>query len=469
MFARKNILKISVSQLLLLSYSLLVILFAVLSISLTSGANTASAYNVCPQFRCNTTGLTYEGDCDYRVGSCDFRMNSVCGAGNWTIVGSVNDTRRWCESEGLIQPEGDAGTKSQGEVCNIGQCQPGLVCTPDPDNHSISRCYPVVGDNDSRCPDGGTCTGFISFRCNQLDSSGVCMENPVDGFDLAHVNGCGQIDMVCEGGSKHRQLCGDAVIYSNSCGTTPPIEDQPVACNQACSGFGQGNCTDGLTCTQVGTQNLCRLSTNPTSETCQPPERPRVCNEECSGVGVGNCESNLSCINVNGQNRCRLTVNPASEVCQPITANANFSIDKTLIGGGTYLIGDIATFIVTIRNTGNTTFTNISFRDQFDSTILRYTSGSVSRLNAQGEVVANVSDLNTIVNHSNGRFSIPNLAGTSLGVLAPGQSYQFNIRFTVNAPSANAASCNTAFAQPTGLEERSDNACLNTRNRDTDI
>jgi len=189
------------------------------------------------------------------------------------------------------------------------------------------------------------------------------------------------------------------------------------------------------------------------------------CNDLCNN----NCSSGLACVNVGGENRCRLPENPSSPTCQPISQSANFEIEKSVLGNALYFLGDVVVFRIRLANTGNTTFTNIAFRDQFDGSILRYVSGSVTKKDSSNSILSSVSDLNSIATFLSNSFVISNLSATSLGVLAPGQYFEFDLRYVVNAPSGGQPTCNVAFARPRDLPEKSDDACLTTRNRDTDI
>ncbi len=75
-----------------------------------------------------------------------------------------------------------------------------------------------------QCP-GGSCTGYIGFKCNVL-ANGQCRENPKvftsAGAAASYAGTCGQVDQVCVGGSRENQLCGDFSIFSSSCGSGGP-------------------------------------------------------------------------------------------------------------------------------------------------------------------------------------------------------------------------------------------------------
>jgi hypothetical protein len=114
------------------------------------------------------------------------------------------------------------------------------VCQGSQNNR---RCEDAQVQIDSFCTGGGTCSGYIGFRCNSLhtspSSSGqlVCEQNPSQIFTgpgarasaLSYAGQCGQIDQVCVGGNRQGQLCGEFIIINNSCGgvVTPPPTTPP--------------------------------------------------------------------------------------------------------------------------------------------------------------------------------------------------------------------------------------------------
>jgi hypothetical protein len=88
-----------------------------------------------------------------------------------------------------------------------------------------------------QCPDGGTCNKINAYHCSSL-SNGECHDNKVvdvGNMDAgrAHAAGCGQVDVVCRGGSKDNLLCGGFSVINSSC-TTPtgnPPGDTPTPTN----------------------------------------------------------------------------------------------------------------------------------------------------------------------------------------------------------------------------------------------
>jgi hypothetical protein len=82
-------------------------------------------------------------------------------------------------------------------------------------------------------------------------------------------------------------------------------DNDKAVCNEGCS-TNKDCAQSDHSC--VG--DVCRLSTNPTSETCTPIS---VCNESCS-ADVDCAQSDHSCVG----DVCRLTTNPTSETCEDV-------------------------------------------------------------------------------------------------------------------------------------------------------
>ncbi len=202
--------------------------------------------------------------------------------------------------------------------------------------------------------------------------------------------------------------------------------------------------------------------------TDNPPEEEPInvlCNDTCNNSSRI-CPSNLSCIPVDGVNRCRLPSNPTSPTCQPpvIVTNPNYSIDKVLEGRYEYIVGEIATFRIRIRNTGDTTLTNIKFRDVYSTTYLSFSGGSA--------VKSGGSSIDNIVPHltrnSNGILEIENiLSNNVLGSLVPNGYIDVVLKFVTKAPINE--TCNFAYIDAPDLPEINDNACLGSKNINTDI
>jgi len=216
-----------------------------------------------------------------------------------------------------LQPGPGPGVscKAAGQTCN-NDCCSGLVCQNGIDG--TSRCEQPSGEV---CPGGGVCGNqHIAFRCTgdfgsecNSGSPGVQIAT-VSSFDegLAFIAGCGQVDQVCSGGSKDRQLCGNFRIVKDNCTTTPPPPSiTTLTCDQACGGA-DTQCADGLTCD--ATSGKCRLPANPQSPYCALPQEV-VCNQPCDNGITAFCPTGLTCTDIGGSTACRLASNPTSASC----------------------------------------------------------------------------------------------------------------------------------------------------------
>ena len=247
-----------------------------------------------------------------------------CGAGTCFPGDNPNDGGYGCNcNDGTtLGPSLNPGTCGGGgggqcagalDSCENTSCCDGLVCQ----GTSGSRRCEDPGDED-QCP-GGTCSGYISFSCSQL-TNGQCLENPVDGNNPGHAGGCGQIDQVCVGGTRNRQLCGDFTIFNSSCGggsnpppTNPPPTNPPPTnppppqvslsqCGEECSET--TDCVNGHTCDG----GICKLPTcltpgNCSDNACNPiacgdgsVDSGETCGEPGLSCGVGEICITSSCI-----------------------------------------------------------------------------------------------------------------------------------------------------------------------------
>ena len=272
------------------------------------------AFSSCQQWcneACNTVGSTPvscgggTGDGGGGGGSTNDCTGKSCGDGTCFTGDNPNDGG-WgcnCNNGTVLGPSTNPGTCSTGnggggdscagplESCESTGCCSGLVCQGTSGN---LRCEDP-GDEDP-CPGGGTCTGYISFSCTQL-TNGQCLENPVDGNDPSHAGGCGQIDQVCIGGDRNRQLCGDFTIFDSTCGTTnPPPPPPPQPSVSACG----GSCTDDNDCTSghVCDGSTCKLPTCTTPGNCSDDAcEPVACGDGNADAGEECGETGLSCGN----------------------------------------------------------------------------------------------------------------------------------------------------------------------------
>jgi hypothetical protein len=183
-----------------------------------------------------------------------------------------------------------------GASCESQSCCGGLVCQ----GIEGSRRCEDPGTED-QCPGGGTCTAYISFKCNNL-TNGQCLENPINGNNPSYAAGCGQIDQVCAGGTRDRQLCGNFTIYNSTCGQTSSSSSSSSSststtgvvtgrqCGQTCSP--SATCSNGHTCSG----GICKLNACLTPGVCSD----NACNLISCGNGVADqyeeCgEPGLSC------------------------------------------------------------------------------------------------------------------------------------------------------------------------------
>lgn len=266
-----------------------------------------------------------------------------CGDGVCQSPGNPCDCLADCGNEPLANQCSGVDTAGPLESCENKECQAGLVCQ----GQTGSRICQDPGTSD-QCPGGGTCTGYTSFVCNNLsigpETSGAvaCNENGQShGTDQnaavarANSTGCGQWDQVCVGGTNDGNLCGSFSIINNNCGSggtggggtpnpTTIIQSSPnpsptptttplAVCNESCSTDADCSQSDH-SC--IG--DVCRLTENPASETCEPLIT-LGCGDPCT-VSTDCTEVNHICLeSVDDGNPdggvCRLIENPTSETC----------------------------------------------------------------------------------------------------------------------------------------------------------
>jgi len=189
------------------------------------------------------------------------------------------------------------------------------------------------------------------------------------------------------------------------------------------------------------------------------------CNDLCNTTTLL-CPTGLTCTNAAGQNRCRLPENPTSAICQPANVPPpQYKIEKVVEGNqGPFMIGSIVIFKIKITNTGVTTLTNVKFRDVYNSNYLTYFGGTASKSTG-----GSISDLNTVLTrNTTGTIEIENVALNSvLGPLSPNNYYEFVVKFIAKAPIDS--TCNYGYADIPELPEVSANACVSSKNIDTDL
>ncbi len=137
--------------------------------------------------------------------------------------------------------------------------------------------------------------------------------------------------------------------------------------------------------------------------------------------------------------------------------NPNFTITKIATNNfGPYDINDIVNFRVEIKNTGDVSFSQISYRDVFDNRFLQFISATgISPSNPNG---INISNRFNFSNNGNIiTFTLDDLTNV-LGDLGASQSIY--IDFSFRTLSASNSVCNDAFANPNGLSEKQARDCV---------
>jgi len=177
--------------------------------------------------------------------------------------------------------------------------------------------------------------------------------------------------------------------------------------------------------------NACETTTVPSNANCPS--------------GYNQVTGNQTCASFQSNNQCPVvTVTP--------TPPSGITIDKAVpAGSGPYQVGAEIRFRITITNTGQTTYTSVYFRDQYNQSRLDF----LRIINAKNN--QNITG-SFNVNEQTGAISINDIT-TVLGDLAPGQNYQIDMYFTALAPTST--TCNDAFIIPeAGKPEMGDQACV---------
>lgn len=175
------------------------------------------------QVTCNDGSFVNETPCANNE-TC---QSGRCGGGP---AGTSSPTPRPSVSPQPSASPGNGTCRGIGESCDDGanSCCGGGVCQGVGGNRICQvqqdTCNDPDSNNDGVC--GGN-QGWLGFRCNNL-SNGQCLENPQtfnsynDAYNYASTNGCGQVDEVCVGGWKNRDLCGSFQIIATNCGGSVP-------------------------------------------------------------------------------------------------------------------------------------------------------------------------------------------------------------------------------------------------------
>ncbi len=229
------------------------------------------------------------------------------------------------------QGGGTGTTPDLGSCTTTAQCLPGAYCQGRENAMKCQRPAP------NQCPGGGTCTGYLAFKCTKLSATGECLDNPLTVSSLAaglnHSAGCGQVDQVCNGGDRNRQLCGEFIVQDNSCQPTIIVQ-QPI-CGSTCSNNSQ--CPTGMLCSGGScTKPEC------VGNVCGPDAKcgtPLVCGNNCNNNGqcpggqtcsAGTCVLNTCLTPGNCTGNCQASacgdgaVNPGEQCNEPgLTCSAS--------------------------------------------------------------------------------------------------------------------------------------------------
>jgi len=202
-------------------------------------------------------------------------------------------------------------------------------------------------------------------------------------------------------------------------------------------------------------------------EPVKPTDKDLLCNEVCN-PNNDKCDKSKGhkCLNINGSYLCRLQSNPESATCSekpPVVKNPNIKIEKYVLGGQIYFIGEVAEFKIKITNIGETVLNQVRFTDKYNSSYLRYLSGSLEK--SSGQTISNIDPFLNI--KSAGILRINNLALTSVGGLNVNEYYILTLKFLVLAPINT--TCNVGYALIPERPEMQDDACIGAQNRDTDL
>ncbi len=227
-------------------------------------------------------------------------IDGVCRCTFVGTIGSGATAKANCACVAITQPPttggntgggtntqgGGTGTTADGASCTTtAQCRPGAYCQGRENARKCQRPAP------NQCPGNGTCTGYLAFKCTKLSATGECLDNPQTVASLAagmaYSAGCGQVDQVCVGGDRNRQLCGEFIVQDNSCQPTIIVQ-QPI-CGSSCSNNSQ--CPTGMLCSGGScTKPEC------VGNVCGPDAKcgtPIICGGNCNNNGQ--CPGGQTC------------------------------------------------------------------------------------------------------------------------------------------------------------------------------
>ncbi len=148
------------------------------------------------------------------------------------------------------------------------------TCSPTTPPLDGQQCTNSAGCLIFLCPNGCGTDGRCQTGGSEADEGATVVVDPTCSGVIGG-NGCGQIDEMTGTDPLSGTFCQ---VRANTCVDTSTQVCQP-GCNDICAPNAnnqQGNCATGQICTDVNGTNRCRLATNPTSATCEPPTQQQT-------------------------------------------------------------------------------------------------------------------------------------------------------------------------------------------------
>lgn len=160
-------------------------------------------------------GDTYGEDCP---NGCDKEVRRCKHPQTGELLYMESDCDHNCSAPPTTDG-GGTGTQGPGQSCTEdSDCAGGYVCSPNSEGQQVCN-DPSQNPGGGQCPADQSCGRLLAFHCSGPFGSD-CYENgttvPNRAAALAHINGCGQLDVVCSG--QPDQLCGGHEIFRSNCG-----------------------------------------------------------------------------------------------------------------------------------------------------------------------------------------------------------------------------------------------------------
>ncbi|MDQ7021727.1 MAG: DUF4215 domain-containing protein [Candidatus Dojkabacteria bacterium] len=241
-----------------------------------------------------------------RPNGCSCSSGSQCSTDNCS-GGSCKTT----DNTGGGSTGGGLGV---GDACTLGgaSCPTGSACTPNQNGNNVCNAIDGSGLVDgtnltyNQCvASGSTCGGnYIAFNCPN-GFGDQCFENELRTTSLSaatsHMNGCGQVDTVFQGGSCNDRLCGGFVISKTNCGGGGgggTVDPAGPVCGNGVKESGE-QCDDGNTNNNDSCNNSCKTVVQPvcgnglmeSGEACDDGNNNNAdsCNNNCQIVDAISC------------------------------------------------------------------------------------------------------------------------------------------------------------------------------------